>query len=462
MTGAGSFRVDWRSEPRSAVFMVMEAAWLAALALVVDANFPGPQTPAIALGLIAYPAAYVIARPARPQRWHPLLNILAGGLGGMIALAIGAWIAAPLPWSSEVLAAHPYRAGLLAGVIAVAWARGWLLGQRRLDVEGVVAGFQLGIVVLLLVAWLDHVGPRPTGHFVGLAAVFMAAGLFGLRLARTAASDRPVSPVRTAATVLAAIGILLVIGLGVLAGREFNRELMETLLAPLFWLWHMLGRFFLWLFSLLPEPSRPPMPIAPRPAMPAPPPDPRPLFDISKWMHLIGQIMFYGAVGYMAVMLLFRTLYDLMKWIMGRRPPTDDIQIEKSDFGFWDEIAMLFRAIVAWLARLVGRFRRVRPVVPTSPETRDVREVYRRLLAWAARNGCARRPAATPHEFLEFLRPRLPDHEFDLRFLTEAYAAARYGAAHPAPDILTRAKAAWRRVRAERFHAGPPPEPDGV
>ena len=443
-----------------ALFMTMEAAWLAVLVLAVETLLPSPRQPWIALGLCAYPMAYALARVIGPARWRPVWNVLAGILCGLLVLGVGGWAGGLPLWSSDALAARPYLAGLLGTTLAVAVARGWILEQRLLDCTGVAAGFQFGVFVLLLIAVLEHMSSQSAVHFIECTIVFVATGLFALRLARDAEGSRPVGPARVTATMTAAVGILLVIGLGILAHAEIDHALMAGLLAPVFWLVDVLGQLLQWLFSLLPEPGTGTKTALPVPTR-APPPNLNPFIEKVEWMRFIGGIMFYSSTGIAMVMLLFRTLFDLLRWLKRRRPGTVSLRIEKSDYGIWDEILSLVGFLVNWIARIWRRSRR-RADRAATPEARTIREAYRRLLAWAADQDCPRSPAQTPHEFFEVLHPRLPEAVTDLRTLTEAYVASRYGAAPPAPRVLSASRAAWRRLRRLRLQPDSIPNTEGT
>ncbi len=440
--------------------MTMEAAWLAALVMAVETLIPSPRQPWVALGLCAYPVAYALARVIGLARWRPMRNVLAGILCGLLVLAVGGWVGGLPFWSSDALAARPYLAGLLGTTVAVAVARGWILEQRQLDCTGVAAGFQFGVFVLLLIAFLEHMNSQSAVHFIECTILFVAAGLFALRLARDAEGNRPVGPARVTATVTAAVGILLVIGLGILARAEVDHALMAGLLAPVFWLVDVLGQLLQWMISLLPEPGTGTSTALPVPTR-APPPDLNPFIKRVEWLRLIGGIMFYSSTGIALVMLLFRTLFDLLRWLKRRRPGTVSLRIEKSDFNIWDEIRILVGFLVDWIARIWRRARR-RPDRAATPEARTIREAYRRLLAWAADQGCPRSPAQTPHEFLEALHARLPEAVTDLCTLTEAYAATRYGTAPPAPRVLSESRAAWRRLRRLRLRPDSIPNTEGT
>jgi hypothetical protein len=62
-----------------------------------------------------------------------------------------------------------------------------------------------------------------------------------------------------------------------------------------------------------------------------------------------------------------------------------------------------------------------------APGASDIREIYRRLLRWAAANGHARHPATTPTELQRELLEAIPMASAAVKLITENYECARYG-----------------------------------
>jgi hypothetical protein len=88
------------------------------------------------------------------------------------------------------------------------------------------------------------------------------------------------------------------------------------------------------------------------------------------------------------------------------------------------------------LLQPLGRLLRRQPkrTLPlTAAELSPLREVYRALLSWAARDGRAREPSTTPHELAEQLAAQHPDKGRALSELTDLYAIERY-AERPCTD----------------------------
>ena len=76
-----------------------------------------------------------------------------------------------------------------------------------------------------------------------------------------------------------------------------------------------------------------------------------------------------------------------------------------------------------------------------------MREIYRALLRWAARRGCARRKDETPYEFRERLDAQLLSSEPELGRLTDLYIAQRYGNAPAVETEMASAQADWASLQ---------------
>lgn len=455
-----------RREIRHVFFVGMEIAWIATLTDFLDAVIGGPARPATAWSLWLYPATYLYARLEQEVDPRPLLRLgLRVAVGAAAGLATLCWIAWPvLPrladasgdnWFLVLMAVADLGVGpavLAAVACTFAMARGWLLGPRRIDGNGFLAAFQTGVVVLFAVVFLRQVAGLPAAGAITGASLFLAFGLYGLWLSRWLDSDMAARPVgRAGWPVLAATIVGLVLAAGVSFGNGVDHAVIDWLLTPVFLLLDGLGRLLRFLVDLLPrwEPGGPMPLLPPKPPLPTVHHEP---YDFGEISHTIGAIMFGTAMTCLIAMLILRNLSDLLRWLSRRSGRAAGIAHEASGFGFLDDIraivAILKAAVRRLLAWLAGRWRRDREAPPI--EVRTVREVYIRLLRWAARRGWPRPTGLTPYEFLEVLRGGAPQLAGELTAITEAYVAVRYGAALPRPDQVAAVKDGWRRIRRTR------------
>lgn len=82
-----------------------------------------------------------------------------------------------------------------------------------------------------------------------------------------------------------------------------------------------------------------------------------------------------------------------------------------------------------------------------APTVRDIRAIYRALLAWAASRGHARRKEETPYEFEARLDQKMPTIETQLQEVTEVYTATRYGEIVPDEMEVTRVQQVWSEIQ---------------
>lgn len=456
-----------RREIRHFFFVAMEIAWIATLLDFLDTAVGGPARPATVWCLWLYPATYLFARTEQAFDPRPSIRLaLRAAAAATAGLATLAWIAWPaMPhwaeahaenWVLMVEAVAKLGVGplLLAMVgCAFAMARGWLLGPRRIDARGFLAAFQTGIIVLFAVAFLRHLAAMPTGGTVTGATLFLAFGLYGLWLSRWLDSDLAARPVgRAGWPVLAAAIVGLVLAVGIVFGNGLDRAVVDWLLTPVLWLADMIGRLLIFLFDLLPrwEPSGAP---AFQPPKPPPPTIHHERFRFGEISHAIGAVMFTTAMVGLVALVILRNLGDLLRWLGRRRGRTPGLVHEASDFGFLDDLRAILAALRAALARLgrrlAGLLRWRRHAAP-AVGVRAVRDLYARLLRWAAKRGWPRPAGQTPYEYLDFLRGAAPQVEPELAAITEAYVAVRYGAAIPQADEIAALRTGWQRIRRTR------------
>jgi hypothetical protein len=104
-------------------------------------------------------------------------------------------------------------------------------------------------------------------------------------------------------------------------------------------------------------------------------------------------------------------------------------------------------------------FERARPAPAPPPfatvtgddPSAQIRRTYQAMLAWAAGQGLARAPGATPGEHLAAVSRARPEHGAALGVITAAYLRARYGAEPVAPSLAQQVAEAWEGVARGRL-----------
>ncbi len=442
------------------LFVAMECVWIATVLALIDGALNNRSGLSLAWSTVLYPAAMIYESAIERARLGNLLRYALGALCGSIAVALATALATGVPPSDtdamvRLLTGdnHTRSAIFSLAVIASLFAivRGGLLAHRAVDSAGFAAGFHVGLAVLFLAAFgqqaVDPSGPSMASG----AAIFLALGLFGLWLSRwqrgdgsARAGEQPGWPVVVLFAITATLGV------GWLLGTLLDPAFMRDLLAPVFWLWDLLGRFLVWLISLLPRPEYSAVPDSPLPAV-APRGGPANRFiDLGKTMTILGKVMFYGSVGILVTLALIRNIVDLIRWLSRRKTGARGIAYSRSTAHFLDDLRQWLHTILEVFIHLfqtaIDRLLRG-PYAHLPPDIRLVRVHYVRLLAWAKRHGLPRDPDQTPYEYLDVLRAVYPDRAEALVFMTETYVRVRYAGIPPSLHELTIFKKSWRRVR---------------
>jgi Domain of unknown function (DUF4129) len=455
-----------RREITIILFIAMEVAWIAvALDLVQALLGLGDKLPAV-WAMILYPATVLYFRTERRWRvrllWRIVLRTVVVGTALLLTLGAFAWpeisavsalpaapVGADLP--SRILALEPALPALVGVICLFAILRGWLLGPRQMDNRGFLAGFHLGIGVLFVSVFGQHLAGLEATDMLPGVIVFFGLGLYGLGADRWLRSEVSARAASQAGWPLLGLGLIaLILCVGALFWTHVDQETVRLLLTPVFWLWDLLVRMFLFLISLFPKVEPAKLAITPAEMGVMPESVRKDPFDWGETVRTIGKVMFYVATTCIVVGALLRNLVDLLLWMNRRLGQSQGIAYEHSTSGLLSDLRDLLAGIVGFLSRL---WRRLASLLrgagseAMAPEVRAVRGVYRRLLVWAGQRGWPKPAGRTPNEFLEDLLTSVPQLEADFATITHNYVAVRYGSALPTPEAVRAVRASWRRVR---------------
>lgn len=457
------------------LFMAMEMAWIAVTVGLLQALMKMQDGRSVAWTLGLYPVTWLFYRLER--RWPAGLAWKLPMRAVCAALALVLSVAAIVRpglievattlgstrWAELKDQAHAVDASwavLVALFCLFAMARGWILGSRQMDGRGFLGGFYLGLGMLFLCVFGQHLAGLPATDMLPGVIAFLAFGLYGLganRWLRTDVAARTAS--QAGWPVLGVAVIALILFVGVVFWTHLDRHTVDLVLAPVLWLWDMVVRLFAFLVSLLPksEPVAMPPPAGGMPALPqAVREEP---FDWGETVRSIGKFMFFTSVGFLLFWALLRNLLELLLWLSRRLGRSQGISFEHSSAGFLSDLRSLLLVLAGLLSRLwsrVASLLRGRDDAAMAAEVRDVRRIYRGLLIWACRRGWPKPLGQTPYEFLDHLRGTLPQIDGDLALITRSYVAVRYGSALPSPEAVRAVRASWRRVRKVRKRKAAP------
>jgi hypothetical protein len=470
--------------PQSAMvslcFAGMDACWIYTVAwlfsqvvLVRVTNFPVPPVPILILlelggwGLMQY----LLDRTALSV--GVVRTIMAGAgllLSAVVSLALGSLGAGSNP-VIEVLVL------LYVGLISLTlWFLGGYRATERVTYEDIYVNFRLGLVAISVAALLSTVvaSKQINDLWTALGGVgiwFFVFGLAGLALGNREAVRRETGNMGMKSwgwMVAASVGGILLLGL---LGQAFGGQdvlsvlqgvVLDTLKVIAFVLYGLVYLIF-WPLSLLNIHLEPVGTLQ----QPTPTPTPQPARGpLDKALRDYGSTSPFAMspeaqtlfMVIAAVLVVAAALYVMTRWLRRTRP--NRLQAEEEErigFGSW---SLLVSQLLAWLKRLLARFRKPAPapiaaqeddlaVLRGRPEwvgTLSVRQIYARLLKLAGSAGYPRASYQTPTEYLRLLSGALPDLRSELSDITAAYIEARYGPMPASQAEVQAATAAWRRA----------------
>lgn len=461
--------------PAAALFAAgIELSWMSALLQLAESRVGLAGIPAAWL-LGGLPFAFALRRLTRRLR----LRLRAGAVAAGSLLWAAVFFHVLRAGPAGTLPANPgWPAAIAAAAALGTWAAGLRLAGLRPAPGGMLAEFQLGVLVLAGVFLLAAPGhPLPPGATTGalvslffcfwLGAAALRARSIGLSLQRAA-----LSPWGAAA----GAGVLGILGAGLALAAAVTPGCLKAALAVAERAWEVAAEGFralvAWLDGLLPRPaaSLPPAVVG------GPPPGP-PAPAVIELLHIpetLRRVAGFLVVSFwlaLFALCLWRTAAAVAHRLLrgGRAGPEENLErlpgsLRAGLLRLLVRAGRLLARAVSGLAALFGR--RSRASVGPAPGEETVRRIYRDLLGRAAACGLPRAPSQTPREFLAHLRRRAPE---DLAAVfgqvTAHYEAVRYAETPPTDEAARRLAAEWRLVRKFRLaaegRAAPPPRDRG-
>lgn len=379
-------------------------------------------------------------RPSRGARLIPFAVGMALGVCGIAAL----WVALG------------QRAGqgewptILCGA-GVLWCLGVRLGWRRPSFASVLREFQLGLVVFLatmFAAWLLQV-PMATGPFLG--AAFVVLGLLALGMARSGVYG--FSAGRGRFLFILAVSVSTVLVTGIVVAALATPDVLQALRDGFAWVWRQIDGLLAAVGRWFPQDSGA---AGAGPGLQAPGGAGGEFAAgdvLPESVLRVVRVAFDVFAMVMAILVIGSFMLRVVEWTRGRRLRASEAYVEPLGHtpggGLWATLGRLH-------AYLVGEVRRLwrRRAVGVRSEAESVRELYRRMLRWAAKSGYARRPAQTPVEYARFLAAMCPEASPELEMITRAYDRVRYSRDAAGVAELEAVRQAWTRLRTCRLPRG--------
>lgn len=485
----GGGRFDWRTELLVAALAAAETAalWLVvALFVARDGSGAGAARP-LALFALVYGAVLTPRLLEAFDVWDPAFEVWMGLAVAVTTLTAVKVAAFPeLGWldggwvrgTARDLVLRPSGAVVpVWGVVAVA-AYAWWRGRRRAEpsLDAAYRSLRVGTVAVFAGAALHGLAGSSEGErgTSGAVLVFFVASLGAIALARLrlqTGHDAVALGPRWLPTFL--LPIVATVAVAVVAAGIFSRDLLDTVLwalAPLVWALSVVVRVFIIVVAviafILVSPllwflSRRTLRLTPLEGTPAVGGSVERLQrDLRQAADVPDAIRYLIALAVLMVVFSAITRFALRR---RRRSPLPSTEERESVLDPRD----LLGALGSRLRALLGRRRRAPDGLtglrgdPRWVATVEIRETYRRLLAWSRDQGAPRPPSSTPWQHADHLTPRLVDRaaRTDIATITERYNEARYGDAPATAAEAATVRAAWNRLRrTSRLTGTSPPD----
>jgi len=449
-------RIQW-PDFQTWLFVAMELSWITAFLLLLDAGVGRNIGPAFALIGLFYPLALLFdgaLQRQRPEQWQWIAGHAAAFALSLFVAFVMLAPASAAEWRDAAFrpdwlvedAAGRHVLILLAGGL-FCWVRGIMLSGKGLSAEAVALGFQIGLLVLLLVLAVGQGLELEQDALLWLGVAFIGLGLATLWHVRASAgSGRPGTARRNPTSAIA--GILAVLVVGLAASAVVDRSVLDVALALGMRALEMAGAFLIWLFSFLPNPEPEPFDM-PEPqgggAMPTAPREP--VLRAPEILRKIFSTLFFGTIVVVLAVILLSNLRGLIAWLRKKRHLTPGLDYDRSSQGLSDTMRRLWALFVANLsafaASVAASWKRLR-AQRASPQR--VRTTYLRLLRELDNRGWPRREHETPADYARRMRGIWPGPGGDLALIGKLYNAQRYGDGADVPEgRFTKLKRKLRR-----------------
>ena len=459
-------RWDWRNSILYLCLLGMEACCLYLLLVLLNIKTVSSVLSVAGL-LLLYPVAFAINKGLQYLRWHRFwLSCISWLLWAIATLLLikfqlfmdtaflnPDWLLAfPRALGQLLVAFRPEMLIFLTGILL------WWLGRRMASVQTTfttaIAEFQMGLIILVIIFFSASMLYTELPGAIAAVLIFFFLALCAVSLANAQEGKHWFSGLTQghwSAILLASIGVVLLLGLAI--AFMVTPDLLHIIIAALgrVWdiLWGLIMKLLLFLASLFPtsDPSQFPR----EPVMPAPPPEEGNIFQIPEWLRESLRLVWSVLMGGLILFALWSISMQLINFLRRRLTGMQGVEVKGIRGGLRADLLGLIRYIWQALYNLMLRLRSKKKPVMVVSEAAFVRQTYRRLLRWAARQGCARQSTQTPQEFFDMLAGVLPDFRTELAYITQHYMNVRYGDIVPAKDERDRLNLSWLRIKKSRL-----------
>jgi hypothetical protein len=460
-------KLDWRRGILYFTALGMEGCWLYALMALLNRHVAGDGISVVGI-LILYPVAFFFNRFLVWLKWPRACILIVSWLAWVVAMLLivkvqlfadrplseSAWLLSIPQSIAQVI--YTFRPELLillsTGVI---WWLGRRLACRVANFPAMVSEFQFGLIMLVLTFLFASLLKAALGNPVLVTLTFFLFALLGISVAHALERTSWLSGLyqgHWSGLLLVSIGVILLLGL--LITWVVTPDLLQLFWAAIKWagglIWGLILKVIAFLASIFPQ-SEP----AELPSMPGMPPvEPSEAFELwsmPEWLRSGIRLGWSIFVLGLIIFALWRVSSDIFGWLRRKLASMAGAELEPVPGAFKADFLGLLKRILFRLLGLRLPFHLRRRELVSPPEVASVRQIYRRLLRWAAAGGYPRHVSQTPHEYCYALAGILPEASEDLSFVTQQYVRARYGALLSAGDELSELSQAWHRLEQTRL-----------
>ncbi len=454
-------KLDWRQSILYIAVLGMEGCWLYVLLSLLNTKAAGGHL-AVPGVLLLYPVAFIFNWLLRRLRWPraclwsvswlawavSMLLMIKVQVFGHLPLSDPAWLLSIPQSITQVI--YTFRPELLILLsTGVLWWLGQRLARLRLNFSALVSEFQFGLPILVFIFLIAPPLEVTLDNTVLITLTFFLFALLGISVAHALEGTSWLSGLNQGhwgGLLLFSISLILILGL--LVSVVITPELLQFVVEAARWVCGLIAKAIAFIISLFPEPEPPSIGPLPGESVPPPPEEP----DWAELLRMPEAVRSGLRIGWTVMVVgfllfaLWRVSSEIFRWLRRRLAGMSGAEFETLPGAFTTDLLNLLKRILQKLLklRLPGLGTRAKHVLP---EIDSVRQIYRRLLSWAAAGGFPRHSSQTPHEYYYALAGVLPEAQDDLGLITQQYIRTRYGMWLPTEDELDQLRHSWRRLR---------------
>ena len=456
-------KLDWRKGILYITTIGIEGCWLYALMALLNKQVADERLSILGIMLL-YPLSFGLNSLLRRLRWPKvclriiswvawvvgMLFIVKIQLFGGLAWSDTSWLlAVPRAIAELIYSFNPELLILIS--TAVIWWLGQRLAYAKVNFTALVSEFQFGLFILVVTFLIASQLEVDIAHPAYLIVAFFLFSLLGISIAHALEGTSWLSGVHQGHwSGLLLVSISLVLILGFLISLAVTPDFLQLFLAAIKWVWGLIMKAIAFLASLLPS-SCSAEQISPMPGVETIPPEE---FEAWTMPESVRNGLRIGWTVLMAGLILFamwRGSSSIFRWLRRKLASMAGAEFEPLPGAFRADFLSLLKRIGFKLLGLIPRFRRKAERESVFPGVASVRQLYRKLLHWAAAGGYPRHASQTPHEYCYALTGLLPEAQGDLELITQGYVGVRYGASLLNEGELAQLSQAWHRVRQNRL-----------